>query len=201
VQGLKRGLKRIVKNILYYRPRGIKSCGKDSYILRPRKITGAQHIEIGERTVIYRNSWLNAIDTYVTQKFHPRMVFGNDVYVGQYACIVAAHDVEIEDGCVLSEHVYVSDCGHGTDPEKGLIMRQPLFHKGKVKIGAHSFIGYGARILPGVTLGHHCIVGANTVVTKSFPEYSMVVGMPAVLVKRYSAQTKSWVPVSQDEGR
>lgn len=191
---LLKALRNICKKVIYFSPFSIRSCGHDSYILRPRRINGAECIQIGDRTTIHKHSWLEAITEYAGEKFAPRIVFGDDVYVGQYACIVAVEGIVIEDGCVLSEHVYISDSGHGFEPGAGLIMKQKLFHKGEIHIGAHSFLGYRASIMPGVTLGEHCIVGAHSVLTKSFPAYSMVAGVPARLIKTYSVEEKQWVP-------
>jgi acetyltransferase-like isoleucine patch superfamily enzyme len=58
-----------------------------------------------------------------------------------------------------------------------------LFSKGAVYIGKNVWIGDKASIMPGVTIGEGCIVGANTVVTKDVPPYSVVVGSPAKIVK------------------
>ncbi len=55
---------------------------------------------------------------------------------------------------------------------------------GEIQIGDNIFIGKGALILPGVTVGNNCIVGANAVVTKSFPEGSIIAGNPARVVRK-----------------
>jgi len=70
-----------------------------------------------------------------------------------------------------------------------------LFHKGGVRLGPHCFVGYRACILSGVQLGERCVVGANAVVTKSFPAFSMVGGIPAKLLKKYSPEADDWVSV------
>jgi len=49
--------------------------------------------------------------------------------------------------------------------------------------------------MSGVTLGEHCVVGANSVVTRSFPAGSMVAGCPAKLVKAFSPEAGDWVSV------
>jgi acetyltransferase-like isoleucine patch superfamily enzyme len=188
------GLCRLARRMFHFVPH-LRKCGSDSFILRPRLINGPEYIELGDRTMINKHSWLSAISEYAGERFHPRLMFGNDVYVGRYACIVATQDIVIEDGCVLSEHVYVADNGHGLSPRAGLIMQQKLVHKGAVRLGPHCFIGYRACILPGVQLGEHCVVGANSVVTESFPPYSMVAGIPARLIKKYSFETNDWVRV------
>lgn len=192
---IQKALRRTAKKILYPAPWRLRRCGSDSYILRPRLIHGPENIELGDRTIILKHSWLTTISEYAGERFHPRLVFGNDVYVGRYACIVATQTLTIEDGCVLSEYAYITDNGHGLSPKAGLIMKQKLLMKGEVRLGPHCFIGYRACILPGVQLGEHCVVGANSVVTKSFPAYSMVAGIPAKLIKIYSHHMDEWISV------
>jgi acetyltransferase-like isoleucine patch superfamily enzyme len=54
-----------------------------------------------------------------------------------------------------------------------------------VKIGDGSWLGYGTVVLPGVTIGKHVVVGANSVVTHDIPNYSVAVGVPAKVIKRF----------------
>jgi acetyltransferase-like isoleucine patch superfamily enzyme len=194
INPMREPLRAIVRRIICPAPFGIGHLGKGSVIRRPRKVDGAKFISIGDGTRIGRHSWLSAISSYAGESFLPELVIGDNVYIGRYSCIVAIHRVVIEESCVLSEHVYISDSSHGLDPEKGPIMKQRLVNRGEVRIGKSSFIGYRACILPGVILGQNCVVGANSVVTKSFPAYSMLVGAPARLVKSYCPTRKQWVP-------
>jgi acetyltransferase-like isoleucine patch superfamily enzyme len=125
-----------------------------------------------------------------------RITIGDDVYVGGYSQIHAMEHIQIGDGAVLSEFVYISDTSHGFNPRAGLIMKQPLELKGPVTIGMHVFLGYGSTVLPGCNLGDHCIVGARSIVTRSFPAYSMVAGIPAKLIKTYDHASGEWLRVS-----
>lgn len=163
-----------------------------SIIRRPRDIENPRYISLGRGTRIREHSWISAIPQYAGVRFEPRLEVGEDVYIGRYVCITCTGHMWIGDGVVLSEHVYIADSAHGIDPRGGPIMRQPLITRGPVRIGAGSFIGYGARILPGVTLGEHCVVGANSVVTRSFGAFSMVAGAPAKLIKRYNHASEKW---------
>lgn len=154
-----------------------------SRVFRPRIWTNLQHIKLGNRTQIRAHSALSPITEYESQIFQPDLRIGNDVYIGRYAFIACINLVSISDGTVLSDYVYINDSAHGLDPAAGPIMKQPLWSKGPISIGKNCFIGYGARIMPGVSLGDHCIVGTNAVVTKSFPAGSVLAGVPAKLIK------------------
>ena len=191
--GLKRKLYLFLKRLVHPLPFGLARAGQGAVISRPRRVQGCRYIEIGERSVISKHSWLGAIDSYAGIQYRPQLLIGNDVYIGQYSSFQCISKIVIEDNCVLSEYIYISDCAHGMDPKAGLIMHQKLEHKGDVLIQSHTFIGYRACIMPGVTLGRHCIVGANSVVTRSFPDFSMVAGVPARLIKVYSPERGEWI--------
>jgi acetyltransferase-like isoleucine patch superfamily enzyme len=134
-----------------------------------------------------------AIRDYQGKKYDSSIVIGNDVYIGRYVFLVAAQGITISSGCVLSEHVYITDENHGYNPLAGPIMQQELESKGPVRIGPNCLLGYRTAVMPGVTLGEWCIVGANSVVTHSFPSYSMIAGAPARLIKVYSHELRQWV--------
>ncbi|NDV69041.1 DapH/DapD/GlmU-related protein [Dysgonomonas sp. 25] len=175
------------------------SFGLHSYIDNPMQIDGGEFIRIGDNSSIGRYAWLGTFLSYNRQQFSPSITIGNNVRIGNYACITAIDNIEIGDGCLFSEYIYISDHAHGIDAEKEISPKdQDLYSKGPVKIGKNTFVGYRASILPGVTLGKHCVVGANSVVTKSFPDYSMVAGIPARLIKTYSLEQKKWINVNHE---
>ncbi len=187
-------IRRLIKKAVYPNPRGV-SAGSDSRICRPRRIRGGEFLSIGERTWIEPHCSIEAICEWKAQRFQPHISIGNDVYIGRYFFMTAVGKVRIGDGCVLAEHVYITDCSHGLDPTEGPIMERPLFSKGEVVIGARTFLGYRCCILSGVEIGENCVVGANSVVTRSVPPHSMVAGVPARLIKKYSPERAEWESV------
>lgn len=197
-------LRNFKRTMILERPTGLKTLGDASVIKRPRVLWGREHIEIGSRCLVMSNCLMQAVVKYEESHYEPCIEIGDDVYIGRYAYLVAAQEITIADGCVLSEHVYIADNSHGYDPLAGPIMRQPLEVKGPVRIGPNCFLGYRVAVMPNITLGEWCIVGANSVVTCSFPAYSMIAGAPARLIKVYSHELHRWVTptVSTDaEGR
>lgn len=186
-----RFLKEAVKALLY-RPNGI-TFGERSCIYRPYKISGRDRVKVGKRSYILGGLYIHAITEYAGVTYQPSIEIGDDVYIGRNAYFTAIDRISIGDGSVLSEQVYITDEFHGMDPLSGLIMKQPLTSKGPVIVGRGCFIGFRAAIMPGVTLGDHCVVGANSTVTHSFPPYSMIGGSPARLLKEYSAESMAWI--------
>jgi acetyltransferase-like isoleucine patch superfamily enzyme len=167
---------------LYPKPLGI-NMGKDSIIMLPRRINGTNFIKLGDDTIITENGWISAYKNYKGQFFNPSIIIGDGVRVGPNVMITSINKVEIKDGCLLSAQVFISDHSHGYQVSEVSPNKQELTSKGPVIIGKNCFIGIRASIMSGVTLGDHCVVGAHSVVTKSFPACSVVAGVPAKLIK------------------
>jgi len=126
-----------------------------------------------------------------------RIFNADGTYIGRHLYLTALDNISIGANCVLSDHVYITDLAHGLDPHGAFILHQPLESKGPVTIGDGCFIGFRAAILPGVTLGAHCVVGVNAVVTRSFPAYTMLAGVPARAIKTYSHERNQWITIEE----
>ena len=167
--------------------------GQNSTIKTPKTIEGSENIIVGENTVIGHSAWISAYDSYFGQKFSPKINIGNDVSIGNYSCITAIDEISIGDGCLFSEYVYISDHYHDANPNSGIPPKyQPILSKNKVVIGENTFVGFRVSILSGVTIGRNCIVGAHSVVTKSIPDFTMVAGIPAKIIKIFDFEKNSW---------
>ena len=184
-------LRELVKKVAF-RPWGVPM-GARSVFRRPWTVVNRDRIRIGTDTRIGAASTIHPLAAYGGTPLDGRIEIGNHVYIGGRFYIFAAGRICIGDGCVLSEDVYITDNSHGIDPRAGLIMDQPLASRGPVTLGCGVFIGYGASVLDGVTLGNHCVVGARSVVTRSFPAYSMVAGIPARLIKTFDPNSGKWI--------
>lgn len=179
--------------MFYPKPMNIKWLGRGSAVFFPRKVTGARFVSIGDNSIIVGGSWIAAYAKYGEYTYSPKVHIGSGVRIGYNVMITAIDRVTIGDGCLLSGDVFISDHSHGHDFEKGSPVLQPLVPGGAVVIGKNCFIGIRAVIMPGVTLGDGCVVGANTVVTKSFPAGAVIAGTPARLIRVQGAASTSTI--------
>lgn len=170
--------------------------GARSWIKKTNMVVTPANIRIGDRVRIEKGATLYCVSKYSGAQHDGRIVIGNDVYANIGLNITVANLVEIGDEVAFGPNVFLNDFDHGyEDPEMGMI-QSGLNVKQPIRIGARSWIGSNVYIGGGVSLGEHCIVGANSVVTRSFPAFSVLAGSPAKLLKTYDLQTKSWIKVT-----
>ena len=177
----------------------LASIGANSLVGLPRLLEGQRNIIIGSRCVIRDGAWLGAYSELYPEldPQTPRILIEDDVYIGFSACITAIRNVQICQGTLISNDFYASDHSHEYDPRRGSPRYQGIYSKGAVKIGSNCFLGYRVSVMPGVTLGDHCVVGAHSVVACSFPPFSMVAGVPARLIKTFNFGTGVWEAVTR----
>lgn len=96
---------------------------------------------------------------------------------------------------MIAGNVTIVDNNHGYEDITIPVFKQELKSNGEVIIDEGSFIGMGARIMPGVKIGKNCVIGANSVITKSIPDYSVVVGIPGKIIKRFDMEKREWIKI------
>jgi len=120
------------------------------------------------------------------------IIFEDGISIGQNLHIVSGGKLLIGSNTTISSNVLITNIDHGYEIIDVHIMQQPIQIKETI-IGSNCFIGAGVMILPGTHLGKQCIVGSNSVVKGKFPDYSVIVGAPAKVVKHYDCQLHEWV--------
>lgn len=125
------------------------------------------------------------------------ITFHENVSIGQNVHITSAGNLIIESETTILGNVFVTNIDHDYQEIGKHILDQRMIVK-ETRIGKNCFIGYGAAIQAGTILGNQCVVGANAVVRGIFPDYSVIVGMPARVVKRYNPDSKVWEKTNPD---
>lgn len=154
-------------------------------------ILGGKNILLGENVTIGFESRLDAVCNWATPKqdFKPEIIIGNNVVIAPFCHISCISRIEIGDYTTMGPGTLITDHTHGDTSYEQLSLpprHRPLTSKGNVKIGANVHIGERAIILSGVTIGDNSIIGANAVVTKNVPPYSIVVGNAGKTIKQVS---------------
>lgn len=135
---------------------------------------GGGTIEIGRDCYLYRGAQLYSMGG--------RISIGDNCSVNPYTLLYGAGGLTIGDGVRIAASVTIVPANHIYADRNTRIYKQGLDKKG-ITIEDDVWIGSGARILDGVTIRKGCVIGANSVLTKSTDEYGVYVGVPAKLIK------------------
>lgn len=169
---------------LFHRPYFLR-CHNSVRFEKFALLCGEKSISIGCGTYIQRNAYLTAWASYGSQTFSPLIVIGENCAIGAYNHISCINKIIIGDNFLSGKWVTIVDNGHGGTNQD--LLESPssrkLVSKGPVVIGKNVWLGDKVTILPGVTIGDGVVVGANSVVTKDVPSYSVACGNPAKVIK------------------
>lgn len=127
-----------------------------------------------------------------TRDVIPRLVIGRNVGIGRYSIIGCSNTIILEDDVLLAPHCHITDRNHRYDIIDMPIWRQPIVMPDPTIIKSQSWLGFGVQVMPGVTIGRHCVIAAGSVVTKDIPDYCVAAGNPAKIIKKYNPETSKW---------
>ena len=146
---------------------------------------GEPHIRIGSGTIIGPYSSLSAgIAPGHVPEHSPIVTIGDRTVIGKGSGIVGHLSIEIGDDVWTGHHIYITDANHGYEDVDTPIGLQ--FGASKpVSIGSNSWLGHGAVVLAGATIGRHVVIGAGAVVTGAITDRCVAVGDPARVVRTY----------------
>ena len=103
--------------------------------------------------------------------------------------------IKIGKNILIGRNCFIGDNIHGYENVDMPIIEQPLSEGDKVIIEDDCWIGTGVCILPNVRIGKHCVIGANSVVTKNILPYTVAVGVPAKVIKKFIFDGKRWLKI------
>jgi acetyltransferase-like isoleucine patch superfamily enzyme len=138
-------------------------------------------MRVAANVVISDYAWLNAKDDRGTSE--PTLLIGEDCYIGRFVQINAWRCVNIGRQVLIADRVFISDADHRYLDAAVPIKQQGDAYMGAVILEDGCWIGIGAVILPGVTIGRNAVVGANAVVTHDVPARTVAAGVPARIIK------------------
>lgn len=170
---------------VFYKVR-FKQIGNFSYMGKPMYLQGTGRVKIGNKVRILPGV---RIETYGTEG---TIEIKDNVSIGQNFHITSNRSkLIIGEDTTISGNVFVTNIDHDYKQIGVHILKQDFITR-ETRIGKNCFIGYGVAIQAGTILGKQCIVGANSVVRGEFPDYCVIVGAPAKVVKKYNSKSGNW---------
>ncbi len=161
---------------------------------------GVDHIHVGDDVVLANRVTLRAMTAYPwadpPQAFEPKLVLKSGCFVNNGCQISCIDRVTIGENVMLAEYCFIADNNHSHEDPDRAIKHQPLRSAGELVIGDGSWIGANCCVIGAVRIGRHCVVGANSVVNTDLPDFSLAVGAPARVVRRYDPASRTWAKVN-----
>ncbi|MBC5835767.1 acyltransferase [Flavobacterium sp. F372] len=169
------------KNVSFFNTPKIKfgkflKLGNHVYVsgLSKNGITFGNNVSIGAFSRIIVSTSLNNIGNHIS--------IGDNVGIGEFAYLGGAGGLTIGEECIVGQYFSCHPENHIYDNLNESIRHQGVTRKG-IEIGKNCWIGSKVSILDGVQIGNGCVIAAGSVVTKSFPDHSVIGGVPAKLIK------------------
>ena len=161
-------------------------------------VIGKDRISIGDNSWFGQDSEVIVYHTHFKDELHSKLTIGNNVRCTSRCRITCAGRTTIGNNVLIAPDVFITDHNHGMNPEMpGGYSPQPIIIK-DVNVEDGVWLGQRVCVMPGVTVGAHSIIGANSVVTHDIPPYSIAVGAPARVVKQWDHDQQEWVPIKND---
>jgi len=138
-------------------------------------------LEIGEHTLLEPHVWLTTGDS-------GRIRIGRGTFLNVAVMVASVELVEIGDHCMLANGCFITDGNHRFDDFEQPVTWQGFSTKGPTRIADNVWCGANVVITSGVTIGERCVIGANSVVNRDLPPYSLAAGAPAKVLKSLRAE-------------
>lgn len=168
------------------------------HIASTAKVTGWSGCEFGQNCSIGARTWINVNHRNAG---HLSVLIGRNTFIGQDNFLTAGHSVIFGDYCLTGAHCAFISSTHNTECPDRPYATTGTTGTDSIIIGTNCFFGYGATVLGNVTIGHGCIIGAKSLVTKDISPFSLAVGSPAKVIKHFDFSANSWLngPRPQDK--
>ncbi len=165
--------------------------GTNCMILKPLLIT-YPYITLGSNVFIRENARIEGIVKYNNIQYAPEIIINDHVSIQQNLHITCANSIFIGANTAIGANVSITDIHHPYTDIHIPIEKQDL-EVSSVFIGEDCKIYNNAVILKGTKIGKHCTIGANSVVRGEFPEFSVIAGSPARVLKYYDFSKNEWI--------
>jgi carbonic anhydrase/acetyltransferase-like protein (isoleucine patch superfamily) len=175
-------------------PSAYGAYGTNTWVVPPARVTSPERIFLGNDVTILEHTFLSVVAAVpgVTPTFR----MGDRSLISRFVHVACVGEIDIGADVMVADRVFIGDTYHGYEDPTRPVNEQPMAAPQPVRIGDGAFIGIGAVVLMGVTVGDHSFVAANAVVTDDVEPFTLVVGNPARVARRWDSNAGAWVAVA-----
>lgn len=168
--------------------------GRKSFVHRSVQVLGERNVMVGDNSVLSQDTWLN-VNHRSSDGVAIRI--DNDCFIGRRNFFSSGRAVHVKSFVLTANDCHFLGSTHIVDDPMRPVIATGTTATDTIVVGANSFIGAGARIIGNVHIGHGCVVGAGSTVVDDVPPFSLAVGSPARVRRRFSVPKAAWVPASE----
>jgi acetyltransferase-like isoleucine patch superfamily enzyme len=153
----------------------------------------AHRIKFGSSVIIRKDAWLSIINESANE---PNLVIDDNCLIGARSVISAKNLIYLEHDVILATSVLIMDHNHAYEDINRPIRLQGITKGGTIRIGHGCWIGHGAAIVCNegeLIIGANSVIAANSLVTRSFPPNSVIVGNPSRLARQFDPAKGAWI--------
>lgn len=180
--------------LLFYR----RDVGRHTYIAPSVHVLGWRSISIGHSSAISEGTWLN-----VNQRTrdHKHIVIGNNCFIGKRNFFSSGWQIHVSDYCMTGLDCRLMSGDHHFDSPMVPYVVGGVTNEKVIRLGANVRLGAGVAVVGNVSIGHGSVIGAESMVSKDIPPFSIAFGNPCRVHKRFDFSLSQWVSTSDfDDG-
>ena len=171
--------------------------GKNTFLDATVHVLGWKNVRIGQDCVVGEYTWLNVNHRDVAG---PAIVIEDNCFIGRRNFLSAAGRIRLGAYCLTGTDCRFLGANHVFTSPFVPYIKSGVTTEGEIDIGVNCWLGADVTVLGDVQIGHGSIIGACAVVTRDIPPFSLVVGNPARVLRRYDIEKNEWVPVAEYAG-
>lgn len=167
-----------------------KRISKKSFIGDRVQFLGLDNIEIGDNCVIGENTTFTVNDRSTK---NVTLKIGSNTYIGRNNFFTVGKNIEISEYCMFGNNCSFVCSDHSFDTPLIPYRISGLTTGKQIYVGANCWFGINVTIVGDVKVGHGSIIGANVLINGDVPPFSIVVGNPFRIIKRYDFDSEKWI--------
>lgn len=174
------------------RHRASPALGPSSFVHSSVQMLGKAFIRVGANSVISQDCWLNVNHRHGDLA---AIEIGANCFIGRRNFFSSGRSIRLADFVLTASDCQFLGSTHVVDAPMRPVITTGTSDHDVIEVGVNTFIGAGVRVVGTVQIGHGCVIGAGSLVTRDVPAFSQAHGSPATVRKRYSISRGRWVPI------